>query len=272
MKTGRGMDIQECYRILKVEQGADWPDVKKSFHTLAWEYHPDRNAGNRTSEEMFKEISRAYETLERWYQSQPFAYRVYAQSAPAGNQTSPSFEDRLQSFNALPGGIPNRLLRWTARVWAWLGRYEAKWLEFDVEKVVTLDPVTAAKGGTIKIKNPAGSFHVQVPGQAPNETVLRIPGKGEIGLFHRVPGDLLLKIRVDPGRSRPREISEYFYQVRVFKDPYQTPKVRTLITHEGPIQYRLPQKVKAGQSFVLKSKPHPKTGKTSHHILVIDLL
>lgn len=272
MKPGRGMDIEECYRILKVEQGAGWPDVKKSFHTLARKHHPDHNAGNRTSEEKFKEISRAYETLERWYQSRPFAYRVYVRSAPAGNQTSPSFEDRLQSFDAFADGIPNRWFRWTARVWAWLGRYEAKWLEFDVEKVVTIDPVTAAQGGTIIIKNPAGSFHVQVPRQAPNETVIRVPGKGEIGLFHRVPGDLLLKIQVDPGNKRPREISEYFYQVRVFKDPLQTPKVRTLITHEGSIQYRLPKIVKAGQSFVLKSKPHPKTGKTNHHILVIDFL
>ena len=102
------------------------------------------------------------------------------------------------------------------------------------------------------------------------ETILRVPGKGEMGLFNRVPGDLLLKIQVDPGREKHSGISEYFYQVKVVQGRPQ--KVRTIDTHEGPIKYLLPKKVKSGQSFVLKSKPHPKTGKVNHHILVIDLI
>lgn len=272
MKTVRGMDIQECYRILKVEQGADWPDVKKSFHTLAREYHPDRNAGNRAYEEKFKEISRAYETLERWTRSQPFAYRVYSQAVPVKDRVSLSINGGLKPFDFLPDGVNKYLSRWTGRVWLWLQRYERKWLELDVEKAVTIDPVTASQGGTLKVKNPAGSFHVQVPREASNETVLRIPGKGEIGLFNREPGDLLLKIKVDPGRKRPPGVSEFFYHVKFVQDQLQNPQVRTLETHEGSIQYILPKKVRAGQSFVLKSQPHPQTGKVSHHILVIDLI
>jgi len=145
-------------------------------------------------------------------------------------------------------------------------------LAVNVEKVVTIDALTASQGGTLKIKNPAGSFHVHVPKKSPKETVLRIPGKGEVGLFNRVPGDLLLKIRVDTGKTRPPGVVEFFYQVRVIENQLMTPKVRTLITHQGPLRYRLPKNVKAGQAFVLKSKPHPKTGQASHHILVIDLL
>jgi DnaJ-class molecular chaperone len=269
MKMGKGMDIQECHRILKVVQGAEWTEIKKSFYRLAKEYHPDRNAGNRASEEKFKEISRAYETLERWTQSHQFSYRVYSHAAATKDHVVP-FEEGLRPFDFLPERIHKYLNRWTQWMWRWLQSYEEKWLELNVEKVVTIDPVTASKGGTIKIKNTAGSFHVEVPRKTPSETILRVPGKGEKGLFHRVPGDLLLKIQVDPGRQRLPGVSEYFYQVKVIQD--QSQKVRTLYTQEGPILYRLPKKIKAGQSFVLKSKSHPRTGKVSHHILVIDLI
>ena len=266
---GKGMDIQECYRILKVEQGAEWTDIKKSFHRLAWEYHPDRNAGNRVSEEKFKEISRAYQTLEQWAQSHQFSYRVYSHAASMNDRVAP-LNEGFTLFDFLPEGVHKYLNRWTQQMWRWLQRYEGKWLELDVEKTVAIDSVTASKGGIIKVRNTAGSFHVEVPEETPTETILRVPGKGEKGLFNRVPGDLLLKIQVDPGRQNMPGISEYFYQVKVI--PGRSPKVRTLNTHEGPIKYLLPKKVNTGQSFVLKSMPHPKTGKVSHHILVVDLI
>ena len=269
MKIGRGIDIQECYRILKVEPGAEWTVIKKSFYRLAREYHPDRNAGNRASEEKFKEISRAYQTLERWVQSHQFSYRVYSHAAATKDYVAP-FDEGFKPFDFLPEGIHKYLDRCTQQVWRWLQRYEEKWLELDVERVVTIDPVTASKGGIIKVRNTAGSFHVEVPRETPNETLLRVPGKGEKGLFNRVPGDLLLKIEVHPGRQKLSGISEYFYQVKVVRD--QSQKVRTLNTHEGPIKYLLPKKVTAGQSFTLKSKSHPKTGKVNHHVLVIDLI
>ena len=263
------MDIQECYRILKVEPGAEWMDIKKSFYRLAKEYHPDRNAGNRASEEKFKEISRAYQTLERWVQSQQFSYRVYSHAASTQDHVTP-FQETIKPFDFLPEAIHKHLNRWSGHVWRWLQRYEEKWLELDVEQVVTIDPVTASKGGVVKVKNTAGSFQVEVPPETPNEAVLRVPGKGEKGLLNRVPGDLLLKIEVHPGWQKPSGVSEYFYQLKVVRD--QSPKVRTLNTHEGPIKYLLPKKVTAGQSFTLQSKPHPKTGKVNHHILVVDLI
>ena len=181
-----------------------------------------------------------------------------------------SFGEEVAPFDFLPEGIHKYLNRWTQQVWRWFQRYEEKWLELDVEKVVTVDSATATKGGVIKVKSTAGSFHVEVPRETITETILCVPGKGEKGLFNRVQGDLLLKIQVDPGRGKHSGVSEYFYQVKVVQG--RSLKVRTLDTHEGPIKYLFPKKVRSGQSFVLKSKPHPKTGKVSHHILVVDLI
>lgn len=255
------MDIQKCYRILKVEADAEWPEIKRSFHRLAREHHPDRNAGNRDSEERFKAISTAYETLEKWNQSRQFSYRVY------NTRMAPANDDRFQASDeeAAPS-------RWPDRLWARLRDYEQRWLELDIEKEVTVDPAIASTGGTIKVKNSSGSFEVQVPRDTRNDTQLRIPGKGEAGLFHRGRGDLLLNIKVQPSRTRTSGVAEFFYHVKVSPEQLKNPIVRTLQTHQGPIRYRFPRNAKDGQSFVLKSKPHLSSGKAHHHIVVIDTL
>src|SRR5579875_3309227 len=51
------------YQILEVDENANDEDIKKSYRKLAMKYHPDRNKGNKDSEEKFKLISEAYRVL-----------------------------------------------------------------------------------------------------------------------------------------------------------------------------------------------------------------
>lgn len=49
--------------ILGVSQGASQDEIKKAYLKLAKKYHPDRNKGDKASQEKFSEINSAYETL-----------------------------------------------------------------------------------------------------------------------------------------------------------------------------------------------------------------
>lgn len=52
---------KDYYKILEVDEKADANAIKKSYHRLARQYHPD--VGGKDSENKFKEINEAYEVL-----------------------------------------------------------------------------------------------------------------------------------------------------------------------------------------------------------------
>lgn len=54
---------KDYYKILEVDRSASQEDIKKSYRKLAIKYHPDKNNGDKESEEKFKEVSEAYDIL-----------------------------------------------------------------------------------------------------------------------------------------------------------------------------------------------------------------
>ncbi|MFH0778089.1 MAG: molecular chaperone DnaJ [Candidatus Eisenbacteria bacterium] len=55
---------QDYYAILGVAREASQDELKKAYRSLALRYHPDRNAGDASCEEKFKEVAEAYEVLK----------------------------------------------------------------------------------------------------------------------------------------------------------------------------------------------------------------
>lgn len=64
--------MKDYYSILNVKRSSTKDEIKSSYRELAKKYHPDKNPGDKVSEEKFKEISEAYETL-----SDPSKKRTY---------------------------------------------------------------------------------------------------------------------------------------------------------------------------------------------------
>jgi len=53
----------DYYELMGVNRNATETELKKAYRKLAHQYHPDKNPGDKASEEKFKEISQAYEVL-----------------------------------------------------------------------------------------------------------------------------------------------------------------------------------------------------------------
>lgn len=74
-------DKRDYYDVLGVAKAANEQDLKQAYRKLALKYHPDRNPGDKASEEKFKELSEAYEVL-----SDSKKRQMYDQFGHAANQ------------------------------------------------------------------------------------------------------------------------------------------------------------------------------------------
>ncbi len=58
------MTKRDYYEVLGVARNAGEPDLKSAFRRLAKDHHPDRNPGDNSAEQKFREASEAYEVLK----------------------------------------------------------------------------------------------------------------------------------------------------------------------------------------------------------------
>src|SRR5258708_14701506 len=80
---------RDYYEVLGVNRGAGETELKKAYRSLAIQFHPDRNPGNKGSEEGFKELNEAYQVLsdpERRAQYDRFGHAAFQgpQGGPGG--------------------------------------------------------------------------------------------------------------------------------------------------------------------------------------------
>jgi molecular chaperone DnaJ len=57
------MSKRDFYEILGVSRSAEDDEIKKAYRKMAIKFHPDKNPGDHTAEDKFKEAAEAYEVL-----------------------------------------------------------------------------------------------------------------------------------------------------------------------------------------------------------------
>jgi curved DNA-binding protein len=88
------MAEKDYYKILGLEKNASANDIKKAYRKLAMKYHPDHAAGDKASEDKFKQISEAYAVL-----SDPQKRKEYDEYGASGFQQRFSQEDIFRNFD-----------------------------------------------------------------------------------------------------------------------------------------------------------------------------
>jgi len=95
---------RDYYEILGVSRDATPEEIKKAYRKLAVKFHPDKNPGDHTAEDKFKELGEAYEALSD--PDKRAAYDRYGHAAFAGGMSGGGgggFHDPMDLFSQVFG-------------------------------------------------------------------------------------------------------------------------------------------------------------------------
>ena len=109
------MTKKDYYEVLGVERKAGEDEIKKAYRKLAVKYHPDKNPGDKTAEEKFKELGEAYEAVSDPQKRQAydqfghaaFDARMRQPSAGARGSAAGGFHDPFDIFREVFSGGGN---------------------------------------------------------------------------------------------------------------------------------------------------------------------
>ncbi|MEP6822565.1 MAG: molecular chaperone DnaJ, partial [Chthoniobacterales bacterium] len=96
---------RDYYEVLSVTREANGDEIKRSYRKLAVKFHPDKNPGDATAEEQFKELGEAYDVLMD--DNKRAAYDRYGHAAFAQGTAGPAgggFHDPFDIFREVFGG------------------------------------------------------------------------------------------------------------------------------------------------------------------------
>jgi molecular chaperone DnaJ len=87
IQATESMTKRDYYDILGVSKGSSTDEIKKAYRKVAMQFHPDRNPGDKSAEEKFKEAAEAYEILSD--QDRRSQYDRYGHAGVSGNGRAP---------------------------------------------------------------------------------------------------------------------------------------------------------------------------------------
>src|SRR6267143_944785 len=242
---------RDYYEVLGVSRTATPQELKSAFRKLALQHHPDKNAGDKVSEDKFKECSEAYEVLAD--AEKRARYDRFGHQAPGGFGPSPFESGFSGNINDIFGDIFGEIFGQRGRQRG--GRQRGADLRYNLEVSFT----EAAFGSEAKVKIPR---HKQCatchgsgarPGTGP-KTCPTCNGAGERG---GPPGDLYVVVHVHEHPIFIREDTEVICEVPISFTQAALGSTIDVPTLDGKVKMKIPSGTQSGKVFRLRGKGIP---------------
>ena len=246
--------MSELYKILRIEMTASQPEIRRAYHKLALQYHPDRNLGDKAAEAKFKDVVSAFEILgdpkvralydlgRIDHRGKPMPRRSYerngATERPVKDTTGHDYRARGET-----------------------GKGDATKAYFDEDSVsgsqsafkrekqyrLSIDFVEACLGTTKHVRLPNKTeFKINIPAGVRSDQRLRVKSSGE----NSEP--FVVKVRVEPHSLFVREGEDIYMDVPI--TPYECffGIELDVPTIHGPAKVTIPANASDGDEIVMK--------------------
>jgi DnaJ-class molecular chaperone len=266
---------QDPYQELGVARTASLPEIRRAFHKLAKQLHPDKNPGNKVAEERFKRVSAAFDFLSDTEKRKKFD----------GGLIDADGRETMRGFGGGGGGDPfgrgggfggggagaafdgvdlNDIFGEV------FGRGGGARSGFnpppptrgqDLRVRADIELEEAILGAKRRIAFPDGrTIEITIPKGAVDGQTLRLRGQGEGG--RGGPGDALVEIAIRPHALYRREGDSLVMDLPIsVPDAVLGAKIQAP-TPEGPVTLTVPKGSNSGSTLRLKGRglPDAKTG------------
>jgi curved DNA-binding protein len=274
------MDYKDYYKILGIDKAATADEIKRAYRKLALKYHPDKNPGDKSSEERFKEINEAYEVLsnpskrerydqvadsyQRWQRTGGapgnFDWSRWTTGAPGGMRVE--FSDIGELFGGSFSDFFNAIFSEMGVSRARPGQTQHA-RGRDIEQAVIISLAEAYKGTTRLFQRDGRSLEVKIPPGAKTGTKIRIAGQG--GRAGGKTVDLYLVIRVDSDQGFERKNNDLYTDVALDLFTAVLGGEVLIPTPGGPIILTIPPGSQPNQSMRLKGRGMPHLRNPKRH-------
>lgn len=312
--------MRSPYEVLSVPKNADADQIKKAYRGLARQYHPDKNPGDASAEERFKEVQDAYDLLTDAVKRKQYDQFGAAGAGGFGQNTrfdNVDLSDLLGNFGGIFGrsGRGPQQTRSRSQRGADLEARVRISFEDALEGVQVRVPVeieTACgvcggsraepgtspkpcpdcggsgvvsdshglfalsqpcrrcRGNGVIVETPCRScrgsgreqgtkrYLVKVPAGAKDGTRIRVKGKGEQGSYGGPPGDLWVRIGVEPSPLYERRGADLVLDVPVTYPEAALGAEIEIPTPQGPVKLKVPAGTEHGKLLRVKGRGAPK--------------
>jgi len=272
------MEYKDYYQILGVDKNASQDEIKKAYRKLAVKYHPDKNQGNKTAEEKFKEISEANEVLgdpekRKQYDKLGANWKQY-QHAGFDNRTYGGDRSRTYSYGGGDSdffggsGFSDFFESFFGRGSQFRSRgFENTGFEFPPSDLTGEISITLEEAfhGTERLIDLGGEkINVKIKPGAYDGLTLRAKGKGQKSPSGKA-GDLHLNIKVLPHPMYERKGNDLHMEASVDLFTALLGGKQEVQTLSGKINITLTEGSQNGKVVRLKGKGMPIYGKNGQH-------
>lgn len=267
------MEYKDYYKVLGVERTAAEQDIRRAYRKLAMQFHPDRNPGNKTAEERFKEINEAYQVLSdkekrARYDQLGESYTRWAQTGGTANNFN--WEDWISQAARQGGGgvygqqvgVEDIFSDFFNSIFGNMGgartatRTQTR-RPRTIEQPVTISFDESYRGAQRMLQLDSRRIEVKIPAGAQTGTKVRVAGAIPAGAYGQ-SGDLYLVVEVTPDPRYERKGDDLYTETVIDLYKAVLGGQASVTTPAGNVLLTIPAGTQPGQSFRLAGRGMPR--------------